>query len=267
MGERHSDDGPPGRRHAHPGGPLPGPRPSHPGGPRPGPRSADQDATLEARFAAALRPDGADLDPAAERRAVAAFRAARDTGAHRARTRRRDDWQPRAPRRARFSVKATLSAFLASVALGGLAVAAIASAGSPAHHGDEPGRRAPHPSTETTETRERPPTEPAPEPSAPRPATSPAAGPSPTDPAPPESAAAHARPDHPATANDTLAHCRAYEQVKDRGKALNATAWQRLVTAAGGTEKVTAYCADRLAAATATASVATAAAEEPRAEQ
>ncbi|MFE7975287.1 hypothetical protein [Streptomyces shenzhenensis] len=246
MGERHSGDGPPGRRRAHPGGPVPGPRPADPG------------TALEAWFGTALRPDGAGLDPEAERRAVAAFRAARDAGAHRARTRRRDDWRPRAPRRARFSVTASLSAFLASVALGGLAVAAIASAGAPALRGDEPGRPAPHP---TTDTSERPASVPAPEPSGPRPATSPApASPAPTDPAATESAAAHAHPDRPATAKDTLAHCRAYEQVKDRGKALNSTAWQRLVTAAGGAEKVAAYCAGRLAAATA-------AAEEPGAER
>ncbi|MFF0220756.1 hypothetical protein [Streptomyces sp. NPDC004629] len=230
MGERHSDDGPPGRRRAHPVGAVPGPRP------------ADQDAALEARFGTALRPEGAGLDPEAERRAVAAFRAARDTGAHRARTRRRDDWRPGAPRRARFSVKATLSVFLASVALGGLAVAAIASAGSPAPHG-EPGPGTPHP---TTETHERPASRPAP--SARRPVTSPGATrPAPASPAPADPAAtgpAAARPDRPAT--DTLAHCRAYEQVKDRGKALDATAWQRLVAAAGGADKVAAYCAARL---------------------
>ncbi|MEU1305788.1 hypothetical protein [Streptomyces shenzhenensis] len=237
MGERHSDDGPPGRRRAHPGGPVPGPRPADPG------------TALEARFGTALRPDGAGLDPAAERRAVAAFRAARDTGADRARTRRRDDWRPRASRRARFSVTASLSAFLASVTLGGLAVAAIASAGAPAHRGDE--QPAPHP---TADTSERPASVPAPEPSGPRPATSQApVSPAPTDPAATESAAVHARPDRPATAKDTLAHCRAYEQVKDRGKALNSAAWQRLVTAAGGAEKVAAYCAGRLAAATTTA--------------
>ncbi|MGW2856972.1 hypothetical protein ACWDAZ_35330, partial [Streptomyces sp. NPDC001215] len=51
----------------------------------------------------------------------------------------------------------------------------------------------------------------------------------------------------PATAKDTEAHCRAYEHVKNRGKALDATAWQRLVAAAGGTDKVAAYCAEQLA--------------------
>ncbi|MER6531569.1 hypothetical protein [Streptomyces sp. NPDC001508] len=231
MGERHSDDGPPGRRRARPVGAVPGPR------------SADQDPALEERFGTALRPGGAGLGPEAERRAVAAFRVARDTGAHRARTRCRDDWRPGASRRARFSVKATLSVFLASVTLGGLAVAAIASAGSPAYDG-EPGRRTPHP---TTEPHERPASRPAPP--APRPATSPGAtrpapvSPAPTGPAASGSAAARTRPDRPATATDTLAHCRAYEQVEGRGKALDATAWQRLVAAAGGADKVAAYCA------------------------
>ncbi|MER5821786.1 hypothetical protein ABT086_05725, partial [Streptomyces mirabilis] len=55
----------------------------------------------------------------------------------------------------------------------------------------------------------------------------------------------------PATAQDTEAHCRAYEQVKDRGKALDARAWQRLVAAAGGKDKVAAYCSEQLARATA----------------
>ncbi|MFG2635485.1 hypothetical protein ACGFX8_16525 [Streptomyces sp. NPDC048362] len=57
---------------------------------------------FEARFGAVLRAGGADPDPDpdfgrdAERRAMAAFRAARDAGAHRTPTRRRarDDWRP-----------------------------------------------------------------------------------------------------------------------------------------------------------------------------
>ncbi|MFE5139785.1 hypothetical protein ACFRDV_19235 [Streptomyces fagopyri] len=38
----------------------------------------------------------APVDPVAEGRAVAAYRAARERGAHGARTRRRDDWTDRA---------------------------------------------------------------------------------------------------------------------------------------------------------------------------
>ncbi|MCT7357302.1 hypothetical protein N4P33_34955, partial [Streptomyces sp. 15-116A] len=51
--------------------------------------------------------------------------------------------------------------------------------------------------------------------------------------------------DRPAGAQDTEAHCRAYEQVAGRGKALDATAWQRLTEAAGGEENIDAYCAGR----------------------
>lgn len=47
--------------------------------------------TLEELLAAAVRADS--LDPGAEDRALAAFRTARQSGAHRARTRRRDDWR------------------------------------------------------------------------------------------------------------------------------------------------------------------------------
>ncbi|MFD4597150.1 hypothetical protein ACFWPQ_03845 [Streptomyces sp. NPDC058464] len=75
MGERHSHDTGRGRRH-----PVPGPG-SGPSGP-----------PLEALLAAALRVD--DVDTEGERRAVAAFRTARDTGAHRSCPRRRDDWRP-----------------------------------------------------------------------------------------------------------------------------------------------------------------------------
>jgi hypothetical protein len=39
--------------------------------------------------------------------------------------------------------------------------------------------------------------------------------------------------------------------VGSRGHALNATAWRRLVTAAGGEDEVEAYCAGRLAEAVA----------------
>ncbi|MFF7747784.1 hypothetical protein ACFZCP_00755 [Streptomyces sp. NPDC007971] len=218
MGERHSGDGPSGRRRGHPGGTVLGP----------GPAGADapgfDDAAFGARFAAALRagavrdgfPDG--VDAVAERRAVAAFRAARDSGAHRARTRRRADWRPRAQRRARLSVRATFSVFLASVTLGGVAFAAIDSAG-PAAHRDGDARR-PQPAASSPQR--------------------PAARPHDT-----ASGASSARPHHPAAAKDTLAHCRAYEQVRGRGKALDATAWQRLVAAAGGEKNVTAYCAAR----------------------
>ncbi|EPJ38041.1 hypothetical protein STAFG_4861 [Streptomyces afghaniensis 772] len=61
------------------------------------------------------------------------------------------------------------------------------------------------------------------------------------------SGSASARPDRPAPSRDTEAHCRAYEQADGRGKAMDATAWKRLVEAAGGERNVTAYCAEQLA--------------------
>ncbi|MFI6492290.1 hypothetical protein [Streptomyces sp. NPDC050564] len=209
MGERLSGDGVMGRRRVHPGGAVSGPR------------DARAAAALESVLAAVLRVG--DLDPEAEQRAVAAFRTAHTAGAHRARTRRRDDWRPAAERRARRPAKMTFGVVFASLTLGGVAVAAIGSAGS-STDGAGAGRGTAHPSAVAPD----------------RPgdaASSASGGPGATD--------------GPATAQDTEAHCRAYEQVKDRGKALDATTWQRLVAAAGGKDKVAAYCSEQLARATA----------------
>ncbi|MGW1166717.1 hypothetical protein [Streptomyces sp. NPDC002550] len=222
MGERHGGDGPFGRRRAHPGGTLSAP----------GDACADQadegraDSGFEARLGAALRAGGVDAE--AERRAVAAFRAAHATRAPGARTRRRDDWRPAAPRRARVPLRAALSVALASLTLGGVAFAAIGSAGSGTH--GRPGT--PHPALPSASTPHRPPA----------PGT-------PAGTAGQASGAASTRPHHPATARDTVAHCRAYERAGDRSGALDATAWQRLVGAAGGEEKVAAYCAAQVKAA------------------
>ncbi|TCR25212.1 hypothetical protein [Streptomyces sp. BK205] len=168
---------------------------------------------LEAVLGAALL--GAKEDGEAERRAVDAFRVARDTGAHRARTRRRDDWRPRPQRRWGRSWKATLSVLLASLTLGGVAYAAIGAGGDGPARGtarDEGVR----PSVTTSA--------PAPSPTAPR-------------------SSAPAPADRPATAKDTLAHCRAYEKLRGRGKALDSTAYRRLAAAAGGEANVRTYCA------------------------
>ncbi|MET8769228.1 hypothetical protein [Streptomyces sp. NPDC004658] len=208
MGERHSGGGT-GRRRAQPGGAVAVPDP------------ADASA-LEQRFAAALRADRVDAE--AERSAVAAFRAARDAGAHDARTRARDDWRPGRPAPARRSLRTTLTLALASLTLGGVAVAAIGSAGSGTHATDR-GRS----------QRSTRPVASAP----PAPADTGPAGTSDTG------TASADRPRHPATARDTLAHCRAYTRAGERGDALPAAAWKRLVTAAGGARKVTAYCAAR----------------------
>ncbi|WP_406219320.1 hypothetical protein [Streptomyces canus] len=195
MGDERSGDAP-GRRHARAEETL-------------------RDSPLEALLAAALR--GEKSDGEAERQAVAAYRAARDAGAHRARTRRRDDWRPRSQRHRARSLKTTLSVLLASLTLGGVAYAAIGSAGGGEAKGAAGGKD------------ERPSV------SASTPAEShSSAGPT---------ASASAPADRPPTAKDTLAHCRAYEKLRGRGKALDSTAFQRLVTAAGGEANVSAYCA------------------------
>ncbi|MFC8091628.1 hypothetical protein [Streptomyces sp. NPDC057301] len=213
MGERQSGGGEPGRRRAHPD--------DRAWGHGSGPAVALDDAELEALLSAAVLR-GHRVDTEGEQRAVAAFRAARAAGAHRARTRRRDDWRPRERRRLALSVKTTLSLFVASLTLGGVAAAAIGSSGSSEAPGEDRAR--------------------------PTPAAGASDGP----------AAAHrseapgatsAKPAHPTTAQDTEAECRAYDQVEDRGNALDSTAWQRLIAAAGGADRVAAYCAEQLAGA------------------
>ncbi|MEU6591287.1 hypothetical protein ABZ923_19045 [Streptomyces sp. NPDC046881] len=220
MGEQHGGDGLSGPRRAHPEGTVAAPEPAgtSPGLPE-----------LETRFGAALR--AREIDAEAERSAVAAFRAARQAGAHDARTRARDDWRPGRPRRARRSLRTTLSLALASLTLGGVAVAAIGSARSGP---DDGGRPAPR-SARTS-------------PSAPSaPAANASADGTATGPGDTGTAAPSGKPARPTTAGDTLAHCRAYARVGKRGGALEATAWQRLVAAAGGPDKVAAYCAARAA--------------------
>ncbi|MEV8429295.1 hypothetical protein PGH47_26435 [Streptomyces sp. HUAS 31] len=228
MGEQQNGGGAPGRRRAHPGAIASGHGSGHGPGHDPrlgsGPASATDvafdDAALEALLSAAVLR-GHRLDADGEQRAVAAFRAARDAGVHRARTRRRDDWRPREQRWPAFSVKTTLSVFVASLTLGGAAFAAMGTAGFSDDAADDKG--AP---TRSSSASDRPGAQ-----------SSAASG------------AGSAKPDRPVTARDTEAKCRAYDHVKDNGKALDSTAWQRLVTAAGGADKVAAYCAQQLAAA------------------
>ncbi|WP_406838600.1 hypothetical protein ACICHK_24740 [Streptomyces sp. AHU1] len=207
-GERRAGDGAP-----------PGPGvapPAEPGGGRP---------PLEELLAAAMR--GRADDTAARTRAVAAFRAARDGGAHTARTRRRDDWRPKERRRPSRSLRAALAVLLAGLTLGGVAVAAIGPV-----------------SRDDTGHRDRV----AVRPSDGVPDRSPGSPP-PTGPGSPAPAAPAVRPPRD---RDTEAHCRAYASVRDRGGALDSRAWRRLVTAAGGEDEVEAFCARRLAASTAT---------------
>ncbi|MER6026585.1 hypothetical protein [Streptomyces sp. NPDC001851] len=180
------------------------------------------ESPLETLLATVIRADR--LDPEAEQRALAAFRAAaHGSGARRARTRRRDDWRLPGERRVRRPVRLTFGVAFASLALGGVAVAAIGSAGS-STAGAGTGRGAAHPSA--------------------------AAPARPGGAAPSASSGGRGPTDRPSPAQDTEAHCRAYEQVEKRGKALDARAWQRLLAAAGGKDKVAAYCSDQLARAT-----------------
>ncbi|MEU5532087.1 hypothetical protein [Streptomyces sp. NPDC020362] len=211
MGERLSGDGVPVRhRHGHPGGTVSGPWEGH------------DSATLEAVLAAAMRTER--LDPEAEQRALTAFRsAAHGDGARRARTRRRDDWRPSGERRLGRPVRMTFGVAFASLTLGGVAVAAIGSAGSSADHAGS-GRGTARPSAVAPDR--------------------------PGGTAPSASSGGPGATGRPSTAKDTEAHCRAYEQVEKHGKALEATAWQRLVAAAGGKDKVSAYCSEQLRRAT-----------------
>lgn len=215
MGERLSDDGAPDRRRrTHPAATTSG-RPAGAVSDLGGPGDLDE-AGMRKLLAAVLREER--LDAEGETRAVAAFRAARDAGAHRARTRRRDDWRPRGERGLARSVKGVLSLFAVSLTLGGVAFATIGSGQpGPEDSGEDRRRSAP---THSTPARDDGHT----------------SAPASTTPGP-------ARPEHPITAADTEAHCRAYERVEGRGHALAATAWKRLTEAAGGADKVAEYCA------------------------
>ncbi|MFF9816820.1 hypothetical protein [Streptomyces sp. NPDC014006] len=241
MGDTHRGGEPHTRRHTHPGAPasathaadgVPTPAGDRgtPGSPPPSgaPAAGGDRLALENLLAAAIL--SREVDPAAEQRAVAAFRAARDSGAHRAGTRRRDDWQPRT-RRPRRSLKAVLSVLAASLALGGVAFAAIGTPDSPsdAPGGPDGGRRGSRSATSASGDAAETSAATAPGTSAGLPRTGPPG-----------------RPDRPGTAQDTEAHCLAWQQVRDNGKTLDATAWQRLVAAAGGANRVEAYCAEQL---------------------
>ncbi|MGW1163066.1 hypothetical protein ACWD5Q_19130 [Streptomyces sp. NPDC002513] len=208
MGNRHSAREGAVRRRAGTGGRMPG---------ADGPVDTDG---LERALGRALRVHA--LDTSAEQQAMAAFRAAREAGVReQARTRRRDDWRPRGMS-ARRSVKAAIAVFVASLTLGGVAIAAIGSPGSAGNPRDDaPERRHPTPSV-------------------PQDSTSASDGTGPSRPT------GSVSPSRPPTAKDMQAHCRAYPSVKGRGKALDSSAWQRFLTAAGGEDNVAAFCADLL---------------------
>ncbi|MEU3887582.1 hypothetical protein [Streptomyces sp. NPDC029041] len=205
-----------------------GERPSDGGLSGRGSRHALLDSGVEALIVASLVRDGVDAE--GEQRAVAAFRAARAAGALGPRTRRRDDWRAHERRHPGRYLKTTLSVLLASLTLGGVAVAAIGVAGSQREGTKDAPERRPTPSSTPHDPAGQPPG------GGHRPSRSPGTGPGP----------APARPGRPTPAQDTAAQCRAYEDVRQRGKTMEATAWRRLVAAAGGESNVTAYCAGRL---------------------
>ncbi|MFJ7964720.1 hypothetical protein [Streptomyces sp. NPDC096324] len=222
MGERHVGDG------AAPGTGIA--RAADPGGV--GLASAADPAggetPLEGLLAAAMRRRGDDR--AAETQAVAAFRAARDSGAHSAPTRLRDDWRPKERKGPSRSLRAAFAVLLAGLTLGGVAVAAI----GPVTHEDA-GHRGAATARPSDSVPGRFPESVAP-----------------VGPGAPGVVTPSGLVSRPSGAQDTEAHCRAYASVKGRGDALDSRAWQRLVTAAGGEDKVEAFCAGQLAARTGT---------------
>ncbi|MBC9717158.1 hypothetical protein H9Y04_31980 [Streptomyces sp. TRM66268-LWL] len=186
----------------------------------PGGRAGEDRADL-AEAALHRAVSGLAIDPAAQAAAVAAFRGARDAGAHRAvRTRRRDDWRPRTAAR-RHSWRVALGALLAGLTLGGAAFAVT---------GGRP--------------------DPAPEPTPP---TTPAAPDRQSDGGEGEGEDGAGNGRHASTApgrtpdqaRSDEALCRSAGRVG--GKALDAPARQRLAEAAGGRGHVQAYCARLLA--------------------
>ncbi|MFI8302374.1 hypothetical protein ACIF80_02765 [Streptomyces sp. NPDC085927] len=241
MGERRNDGGTPGRRDAHPDHTSRGHRTAGQDGPGPGSASDPSSGRHPARDAVGPYPVGLEAllaealaqgaaDGASEQRAVAAFREARDAGAHRTRTRRRDDWRPGERRLGRFSVKAALSVLVAGLGLGGVAVAGIGATGTATDGSREGGARPSAPAVTSLPSEYL--------------AEEPSAGRSPA--ADPDARSGPTTPERPFRAKDTEAHCRAYEKVEGRGKALGSTAWKRLVEAAGGAANVEAHCAGQV---------------------
>lgn len=179
--------------------------------------------SLAERIGEALRQHPLDTD--AEQAALTAFRRTRPRQDGALRTRRQDDWRPRTPKQ-RWARGSALT-LAASTLMGGIAFASITGVGSTQHHAPEARTSAsPHRTPATGPGRQR------------SPSTGPGTTPTPS-------------PSHPDTAQEIEAHCRAYEKIKSRGQALNATAWQRLLRAAGGEQQVAGYCA-RLAGSDAT---------------
>ncbi|MFF0289937.1 hypothetical protein [Streptomyces sp. NPDC005262] len=194
---------------------------------------------VDALLTAAQR--AGEAGPAAEERALDAFRAARDEGAHTPvsplRRRRRDDWRPVERWRGVRSVRAVVAGLAAVVALGGVAMAA-GSGTMPGPFGDG-GHDRPHPAHPANG-------EPA------KPGGSQGSTPTPradrTRQGATDTPGTGRASNHPDQAKDDAALCRAFRHVQDSGKAADATAFDRLASAAGGVSAVPDYCDGILAA-------------------
>jgi hypothetical protein len=181
--------------------------------------SRSQTLTLDELLAACARP--APAGPEGEKRAVAAFRAARDEGSWSTSPRRTDDWRAAEPRVRTGWIKAGLGTFVVGLTLGGVAMAAGA---IPTPFGGPQDRPRPAPSASSGPGEQTP-----------------GSGPSASSTAGPATRTPDVRP---STAKDRLAHCRVYEAKQGQGRAaLDSTALQRLEDAAGGPDAVAAYCA------------------------
>nr|WTB31886.1 hypothetical protein OG781_22500 [Streptomyces sp. NBC_00830] len=205
----------------------------------------ETEPALDALLAAAARPCPVDPDAAAQ--AITAFRTARDAGAHAdTRTRRRDDWRPKPKRGGARSLRAAVAALVASVTLGGVAMAAGALPDPFVEGGDDKPTPGPSRSRSAKQWPVAPETEreqgPEPDPGASQHASTdgPARG----------NSGEHDLADAPAPAQNAEALCRAYEKFSGRGKAMDSAAWSRLEAAAGGEPNVAAYCEKLLSAPT-----------------
>ncbi|MFH9757815.1 hypothetical protein ACH4MJ_02545 [Streptomyces anulatus] len=200
---------------------------------------------LETLLDVASRPGA--LSPAAEEKALLAFRTVHEEGARTPsprRRRRRDDWRPVDERRRSRSFKALLAALVTAAALGGVAVAAGAGdIPSPFGGGAEPqpGQNAP--------TVPGAAEEPAGEGRVGRPPQRSSKPTLPTEPTPTASRAPQASPkDRPDTARDDVAHCRVHlAAIEEWGKPPGDAVTSLLADAAGGREAVTGYCERLLA--------------------
>lgn len=202
--------------------------------------TAPETPELAVVLAAARRAETPDADD--ERRATAAFRAARDGGAHAVRSpwwRRRDDWRPVTSWRGRRPARIMLGGFVVAATLGGVAVAAGGGVLPTPFRGGEKGGPADsvHPTPGSSRTPEG--------------HRSDAGGPTTggdgsgrTETNGPGFVLPPGRTGAPGGTRAEAALCRVYAKDLGKGKAADSTAFDRLAAAAGEESEaaVTAYC-------------------------